>query len=250
MFVDGLRADQLREMTASPAQQATAQWPPPRYWPAVGIAAIVLLVATLLPFGHVGGLLPQDRPAVNVQIYFWDLLPQTLGLLAVPAALGVAWYLARAQAASIAAVAIVFVAVAAGNTYLASALADRDTHQHPLPALTVPERTTPRCDPSGDRTVGNEDLVPTFSCAFGLDGPVNELEGRSAAAGGTALGLPAMYVGVGPRLFVLLTGLLGLWSAWILLRYRLSPIASALVMAAAIGALLVVAAVDWVSHLE
>jgi len=105
--------------------------------------------------------------------------------------------------------------------------------------LIVPERTTPRCATSGDRTVGNEDLVPTFSCAYGLDGPVNELEGRSAAAGGAALGLPAIYVGVGPRLFVLLTGMLGLWSAWILLRYRLSPLPSALLLAAGIGALIV-----------
>ena len=143
-----------------------------------------------------------------------------------------------------------FVAAAAGNTYLAAALADRNTHQHPLPALIVPERTTPRCNTSGDRTVGNEDLVPTFSCAYGLDGPVNELEGRSAAAGGAALGLPAIYVGVGPRLFVLLTGMLGLWSAWILLRYRLSPLPSALLLAAGIGALMFVAVADWFSHLR
>jgi hypothetical protein len=242
---EALGADQVSEVQEPASKPAAARWPPSRYRPTVGVVAIVLVVAWLLPFAKLEATPLADSGHFDKQIWPWDLAAHTLPLLLVPAALGFSWYLTRERAASIGAVVIVFFATVAGNTYLASGLADRDRHDVPLPALIVPEHPTIRCDSETTPPSAGREFVPTYSCAFGLAKPVNELEARLDPSN---VGLPGFDVGVGPRLFVLLTGLLAIWSAWILLRYRLSLVLSAVLLAAAIAALGVVSLLDWVSH--
>jgi hypothetical protein len=210
--------------------------------------AAAMLVGWFLPFGtleetgSIGGGEEQVVRDFSRTVWFWDLSAGTVPVLVAPLILIlIAWRGHRSLESSGPLVLMLLVALSA-NTYLAASIADRDVRDIPTPAAVAQPDPTARCD--------LVEFPPTKrSCALGLEEPMSKLDEEIVQAGYDEFGLSSFRTGIGSHLFITISFLISLASAWVLFRRRMSRFGASFVIAVGVVLIYVVTFFDWVSHL-
>ncbi len=208
-----------------------------------------MLGAWFLPFctlemtGSIGGGEEQVVRDFSKTVWSWDLSVATVPVLLAPLVLfGVAW-LGRRTSESIGLITLILLIALAANTYLAASIADRDWRKVPTPAAVAEPEPTPRCD-----------LVAfppaEFSCVLGPEEPMSELREEVTRAGYEESGLAGFRTGVGSHLFITISFVIALGSAWVLLRRRMSRFGAGLVIALGVALIYVVVFFDTVDDIR
>jgi hypothetical protein len=220
----------------------------------------LLLIALLLPYGrltsqaYIGGGSEQVVRDFSRTVWFWDLSLGAVGLLLVAAVVLIAiGVIGRQRPEAIVPILAACLIALAANTFLAASLADRDWRDTPTPSPLAGTEPTPRCEFTGyGRSYipldGDQQTLPLYSCALGLQAPLGELHDEVIAAGYAVPGMPGFRTGIGAQLFVAISFLIAVGAGWALLRRRLPRFAAGLVIALAMGLLYVVALFDAVGH--
>jgi hypothetical protein len=242
----GRAGEELKREANAESEDASAPHEWHFRWPLVAIG--VMAAAWLLPFGEIQLLGVGSSEANALGIRFWQLAP-ALPLLLVPLiALGALAVCARWGRSALALLVIAGVALA-GNTYLASSVADRNWRDMALPSPLAGSSPTLRCDVVELHAIEGERSA-TFSCAFGLGDPVRELQREVALEGFEPNGLPSFSVGLGVHLYLAASFLLAGWALWHLLRRKMKPLGAGLALGVSGVVLCVLMAIDGMSHLR